>query len=163
MDRLRQKIWPTIFVSLSILILIGTFGKCSNPRLPLKQNKQHFKTTNWTVRDLLDAIEWQESSHNEHAYNPSENAIGILQIRPAYAKDARVLHHRCYNKMVAEYAFERYMARYATPERLGHQPTLEDMARIHNGGPNGWRIKATEKYWLKVKSHMETKPWKNAS
>jgi hypothetical protein len=47
--------------------------------------------------------------------------------------------------------FEIYMQRYATKHRLGRKPTLEDMARIHNGGPNGWKKESTKPYWEKVK------------
>ena len=38
---------------------------------------------------------------------------------------------------------------YATERRLG-VVTLEKMARMHNGGPNGHKKEATEKYWAKV-------------
>jgi hypothetical protein len=31
------------------------------------------------------------------------------------------------------------MQKYATKALLGHEPTVEDVARIHNGGPNGWK------------------------
>ena len=31
------------------------------------------------------------------------------------------------------------MQKYATKARLGHEPTVEDVARIHNGGPDGWK------------------------
>ena len=31
------------------------------------------------------------------------------------------------------------MKRYATKAQLGHEPTAEDVARIHNGGPDGWK------------------------
>ena len=39
------------------------------------------------------------------------------------------------------------MCRYATEGRLGRPPTYEDMARIHNGGPNGHTIAGTLEYW----------------
>lgn len=53
------------------------------------------------------------------------------------------------------------MQRYATVKRLGRVPTVEDIARIHNGGPNGYKKTATtpaqklklknlDKYWAKV-------------
>ena len=42
------------------------------------------------------------------------------------------------------------MARYATEERLGRPVTLEDIARIHNGGPNGYKKQSTIPYWKKV-------------
>ena len=43
------------------------------------------------------------------------------------------------------------MKRYATEHRLGRKVTQEDIARIHNGGPNGYKKESTEKYWSKVK------------
>ena len=46
------------------------------------------------------------------------------------------------------------MKRYATKSRLGHEPTDEDIARIHNGGPNGYKNPATVKYWEKVEKAM---------
>ena len=46
--------------------------------------------------------------------------------------------------------FRRYMARYATERRLGRKPTLEDEARIWNGGPNGYKRAATKPYWNKT-------------
>ena len=33
--------------------------------------------------------------------------------------------------------------------------TPEKIARMHNGGPNGWRIDATKKYWAKVEPIFE--------
>ena len=46
--------------------------------------------------------------------------------------------------------FRRYIARYATERRLGRKPTLEDEARIWNGGPNGYKRAATKPYWNKT-------------
>ena len=43
-----------------------------------------------------------------------------------------------------------YISRYATEKCLGEHPTAEEIARIHNGGPNGYKKEATEKYWDKV-------------
>ena len=49
-----------------------------------------------------------------------------------------------------------YMARYATVKRLGHTPTDEDFARIHNGGPSGWKNSATLGYWHKVQAALNS-------
>ena len=46
------------------------------------------------------------------------------------------------------------MNHYATQARLGHAPTDEDLARIHNGGPNGYKKSATLGYWEKVKKYL---------
>ena len=37
----------------------------------------------------------------------------------------------------------------------GKTPTAEVLARIHNGGPDGWKNPATHKYWQKVKAVMD--------
>ena len=42
------------------------------------------------------------------------------------------------------------MSRYATTSRLGHKPTCQDYARIHNGGPDGFKKSATLPYWNKI-------------
>ena len=54
----------------------------------------------------------------------------------------------------SEEVVDAYVRRYATPSRLGHQPTNEDFARIHHGGPNGWNSPSTWKYWSQVSSAM---------
>jgi len=53
--------------------------------------------------------------------------------------------------------FRRYTARYATAKRLGRPPSDADKARIWNGGPNGFKKKNTEGYWLKVKEVLTSK------
>ena len=50
---------------------------------------------------------------------------------------------------------KRYLAIYATQDRLGRPPTDEDRARIWNGGPNGYKKKATESYWDKIVEAMK--------
>ena len=46
------------------------------------------------------------------------------------------------------------MGRYATSQELNRQTTYEDIARIHNGGPNGYRNSTTLSYWEKVKTEL---------
>ena len=48
------------------------------------------------------------------------------------------------------------MCRYATEARLGRPPTYEDMARIHNGGPNGFSSDRTRNYWLNFQFAMRS-------
>ena len=88
--------------------------------------------------------------------------LGPLQLKRIYVDDC--------NRIIGETKFsytmrERmptcrsmifiYWDHYATPERLGHEPTLEDLARIHNGGPNGWRKESTKKYWKKIEKELK--------
>lgn len=113
-------------------------------------------------RRLLDAIRIVESGGNDNAVGDGGKAIGPYQIWEGYWKDA--LEHdpsiggsyeNCYERKYAERVVQAYMDRYATERRLGHEPTDEDIARIHNGGPNGHKKKATVSYWNKVKEILE--------
>ncbi|MDP6249404.1 MAG: hypothetical protein QGH26_01040 [Candidatus Pacebacteria bacterium] len=49
-----------------------------------------------------------------------------------------------------------YIDYYAIERRIGREPTLQDMARIWNGGPNGYKKPSTKKYWEKVKEVLKT-------
>ena len=114
-----------------------------------------------------DAVRTVESGGDDDAVGDNGKAIGPLQIWESYYNDA-VQHDKSlssggktwndckgpgsfeYSKRVAN----AYMERYATERRLGHPPTNEDFARIHNGGPNGFKKDATKKYWDKVRSEL---------
>ena len=50
------------------------------------------------------------------------------------------------------------MQKYATAARLGHDPTVQDIARIHNGGLNGYKMDATVHYWESVKARLAETP-----
>jgi hypothetical protein len=50
----------------------------------------------------------------------------------------------------SEECVRAYMNRYATLCTGGQEPTCEDYARIHNGGPQGCQSSSTDGYWDKV-------------
>lgn len=113
--------------------------------------------------DAIKIVETGGSSDPENQKGDNGRSYGPLQIMESYYNDAV-----CQNPSLRsngkswentmgpgsyEYSKEvgnAYMQRYATEERLGHPPTNEDFARIHNGGPNGFKKPQTEKYWRKV-------------
>lgn len=113
--------------------------------------------TDKELNDVLTAIRTVESSNNPSAIGDNGNAIGVYQIWKSYWKDARQtssiggVYHDCFDPDYADRIVRSYMKRYATEKRLGRDVTQEDIARIHNGGPNGHKKKATLKYWAKVK------------
>lgn len=89
-------------------------------------------------------------------------AYGCLQVRQPAVDDINLRFGTNYksqdclrNRELSIWMFHRYMDIYATKERLGREPTLEDCARIWNGGPNGYKKESTKKYWGKVRSFME--------
>jgi len=109
---------------------------------------------------LIAALIMVESSGDPNAVNG--DAVGILQIRPICLRDVNrissgplyLLRDR-YNIEKSKQMCRIYLNHYATEKRLGHEPTMEDCARIWNGGPNGWQKRATEKYWEDVKWALE--------
>lgn len=50
-----------------------------------------------------------------------------------------------------------YLRHWGAKARLGRDATLEDLARLWNGGPAGYRKDSTVPYWLKVKKVLEGK------
>jgi len=115
-----------------------------------------------TQSDLIDAIEQVESGGRENAVGDNGKALGCMQIWKCVwddVKDNEELNGYEYKdvsqRKVAHIVFRLYMKRYATKKRLGRTPTFEDMARIWNGGPSGWKKKSTLKYWKKVKKELE--------
>ena len=56
-----------------------------------------------------------------------------------------------------ERVMQAYSNRYTTKARLGHEPTFEDFARNHNGGPNGYKKESTTGYFEKVKKCLPEK------
>lgn len=81
-------------------------------------------------------------------------ALGPLQIHRGYHSDSNVpgAYDQVSDLEYATRVVRAYMARYATAARLGRPVTPEDIARIHNGGPNGHKKKATLGY---AKKFME--------
>ncbi|PAA91935.1 hypothetical protein BOX15_Mlig034600g1, partial [Macrostomum lignano] len=94
--------------------------------------------------------------------DPVTLSCGPYQIKEAYWQDASEFAGEhigggwkscttgpdkmsCSKKVMLNY-FQRY-GRYCTG---GREPTIEDYARIHNGGPHGCRHSSTDGYWAKV-------------
>lgn len=125
-------------------------------------------------KDLFDAIMIKESGWDEG--NPGNedaegdfdsddvpHAIGPYQIWKRYYDDAvekdptlkanGMKYENCKGPGSKEYSkkvVQAYMDRYATEARLRRKVTSEDIARIHNGGPNGYDKTSTEAYWHAV-------------
>lgn len=91
-------------------------------------------------------------------------AYGLLQIRSLYLADVNKIAGReeiqavwgkdkltmqdMKDQVKAEWAFHVYLSHYGKvyTRRTGKIPTAEVYARIHNGGPNGWREYKTINY-----------------
>jgi hypothetical protein len=99
-----------------------------------------------------------ESNGNDLAIGDGGAARGPLQIHKSVVEDVNRISGKHYqwrrmtNRAEATQVATIYLSHYATEARLGHKPTGEDVARIWNGGPNGYRRAATDGYARKFKA-----------
>ena len=107
---------------------------------------------------VLHAIMMVESGGDPSAVGDNGKAIGPYQIHRVYWRDAVEFDKSIGGKYAdcvrPEYAVKvvrAYWRRYALERRIGRPVTDQDRARIHNGGPNGFKKASTNKYWDKVK------------
>lgn len=107
-----------------------------------------------TLSNLISALIVVESSGNDLAIGDGGRAIGPLQIHKAVVLDVNRItgshyrHQDMTNRAQARAVCEAYLRHY------GRGKSLEQQARIWNGGPTGDRKTATEAYWAKVQAQM---------
>jgi len=97
--------------------------------------------------------------------NLKHKAYGVYQIRQPYVDDVNDFYRdRVLKKFkriptakdmkdtaMATWYVKMYLHRWSTvfEKRNGRKPTWAEMARMHNGGPNGYRRKSTYPYLRK--------------
>ena len=110
-----------------------------------------------TLNRIIPALVRVESKGDPKAIGDGGRAIGLLQIHRCYWQDAvefdKTLggkYEDCFDPDYAKRVVRAYLRRYGTSDS-----TLEQLARIHNGGPDGHKESATLKYWKKVKRELK--------
>lgn len=162
--RVPSTLLTTVFIS---TIIIGTAGFSEPSAWGTSPTKISARIDS-NVDLILPALAKVESSNNPNAVGDGGKAIGIYQIHWAYWKDATDhdksiggSYRDCFDPVYAEKIVRAYLARYA-PKNA----TLEQLARIHNGGgmilkkqhstkekdKKAW--KNTTAYWNKVKKEL---------
>jgi hypothetical protein len=102
------------------------------------------------LEQLLDAIAAVESRSNPEAIGDSGRAIGVYQIHRWYWVDGtRILgvdwsYDEAGDPAKAREVVRAYLTHY------GRNRSILEKARIHNGGPRGYRKKATLVYARKI-------------
>ena len=116
---------------------------------------------NWTA--FLAALMAIESGGDPDAVGDlhlKNKAYGLYQIRQPYLTDVnRILRKSLTledirgkgSEQIAANAVKVYLIHYGKryARITGKQPTMEVYARMHNGGPNGWKKDSTLGYWEK--------------
>lgn len=102
------------------------------------------------LEKLLDAIAAVESRSDPHAVGDSGHARGVYQIHRRYWIDGtRILgvdwsYDEAVDPSKARQVVRAYLMHY------GRDRTILEKARIHNGGPKGYRKPATLPYARKI-------------
>lgn len=102
------------------------------------------------IERLLDAIARIESHYDSNAVGDGGRALGAYQIHRVYWEDGTALlgvdwpHRDATDPKKARRVVKAYLLHY------GNGKSLIEMARIHNGGPCGYRKKATVCYARKI-------------
>jgi len=140
---LLRRTWP-LFAGIALLLLV---------RLPVEAYR-----SSWPTADILDAIRQVESGGREAPPDGDDgHAIGPFQIHRPYWADAVASepalggsYQDCRKRAYAERVVAAYMQHYAKAAWTGGRGEI--IARIHNGGPDGHRSRATLGYWRRVRA-----------
>lgn len=113
----------------------------------------------WTA--FLDAVALVESGGKTDIAITDVNgkrSVGCLQIQQPYLTDSKMGYtlDDMKDKAKAYEVAKAYLTRYgsAYTRKTGKPATFEILARIHNGGPSGWKKAATLPYANKVKAKL---------
>ena len=111
------------------------------------------------MEHLLDAI-WKVESSGQ--FNPKDgdggNAVGPFQIWKCVVDDLNANGCKFTYEDRKDYIKSRVMCRLYInlwASKMKRPATMEDKARIWNGGPKGYTKKATIAYWKRVQAEMK--------
>ncbi len=137
---------PFLLFSSLVILAVGSIPASSGP-VP------------WDCLACMRQVEGgTEGICNPDGKTPS---CGPYQIKLRYFQDAQradsSLSWRDWQECTkydwcSEMVVQAYMSLYATWGKLRTSPTCEHFARIHNGGPDGWKKSATVSHWTKVRN-----------
>lgn len=134
---------------------LRTFGPANLRTTEHTEQTEHAEMNPSLVSDsFLAALAEVESGANDAAYNEAEGAVGRYQIRPCYLADANEALGadfalcEMHDPQKAAIVVRAYLRRWgeAFERRTGFEPSVTDLARIHNGGPRGAERPATLAY-----------------
>jgi hypothetical protein len=103
---------------------------------------------------LVRAIVQIESRGDACAHNVSEDAVGVLQIRPIMVNEVNRLLGKDSFTLEDRWDVSKSIAMFEVIKSHTNNPTNEVLARNWNGGWSGYKKKSTLLYWQKVKKEI---------
>ena len=111
---------------------------------------------------LFDAIAAVESENGRTSSN-------VYQLQESFIKDCNRIVIQSGVRLSAPFRYQDRLSAFKSRAMMetywfhygkryykltGKLPTLEVLARIHNGGPDGFGKPATDRYWRRVSAHL---------
>ena len=173
-----MKNWQFILLVIAALFVLAIYmneeNKKSTNLAPTDSEQRRTESPvveEHAFEDLLDAIEWVESKGDANAIGDGGEAVGCMQIHKIYVDDVnRIMAYNefkypDYDQNLERIHYipftcddcrrDRQRSRAMVRIYLKHYGgTFEEMARKHNGGPQGHKKESTKEYWEKVKNRL---------
>ena len=116
-----------------------------------------------SINEIAHILKYVESEHNLDAKGDNDMSWGILQIQLNAIKDVNrkygttYTHQDAFDESCAEEIFELYIEMWTEhlEKKEERAATEEDIVRIWNGGPRGWKRSGTLGYLKKYKKYKE--------
>jgi len=107
---------------------------------------------------LIQALIHVESNGSPNAVGDNGKAVGVLQIHPIMVRDCNRITKRNKYSLGDRYSVVKSIEMFNVWRKHYCKGSSDEViARKWNGGQKGHRMKATVKYWKKVKTYLERK------
>jgi hypothetical protein len=115
------------------------------------------------ITEIRDILKHVETNYRPHMIGDGGDSYGILQIQQGAIDDVNRVYGTDYNHQdafditCAEEIFELYITIWTKnlEKKQQRAATEEDIVRIWNGGPQGWRRSGTLKYLSKYNQYKK--------
>lgn len=158
MLKVKLEVFCAITATQGLGFFLMMLPVCAAPRITWSSAESDNSTR------LFEAVAQVESGRNPDKVNEKEDAVGYAQLRKIAVDDVNriVGQHRFtyadrYSVEKSREMFDVYTAYWGAVyhRKTGNAVTPEIIARIYNGGPNGYKKESTVKYWNLVKSALD--------
>ena len=120
-----------------------------------------FAAQSESLNDISEILKYVESEHIPTAVGDGGNSFGILQIQKNAILDVNreygttYRHIDAFNVICSEEIFKLYVKMWVAKLEVkeNRKSTTQDIVRIWNGGPKGYKRKSTLKYFVKFKKY----------